>query len=137
MTDQEAFLAICIVSVACDGRIRNDEAAALRKVVENRRLFKAVSEREMSEMTTRISCLITEQGFRPVLDSAMQALSSCYHDAAVAVAAYLIGADRMIQPHEQDFLSYLSTHSAFGGELDPTQIILAFLAFHDDQLRQL
>ena len=137
MTDQESFLAICIVSVACDGRIRNDEAAALRKVLENRRLFKAVSEREMSEMTIRISCLITDQGFRPVLDSAMEALSSCYHDAAVAVATYLIGADRMIQPHEQDFLAYLATHSAFRGELDPTQVIRAFLAFHDDQLRQL
>jgi len=137
MTDQESFLAICIVSVACDGRIRNDEAAALRKVLENRRLFKAVSEREMSEMTTRISCLITDQGFRPVLDSAMESLSSCYHDAAVAVAAYLIGADRIIQPHEQDFLSYLATHSAFRGELDPTQVIRSFLAFHDDQLRQL
>ena len=107
MKDSEAFLSILIVAVACDGRIRNDEAAALRKVLENRGLFADISEREMSEMTLTISENISSAGFTTVLDSAISSLSVCYHDSVVAVATYLVGVDRHLKQENIYFVSFI------------------------------
>ena len=137
MSDREAFLSVLIVAVACDGRIRNDEAAGLRKVLENRRLFASVSEKEMSEMTLKISNEISSKGFPPVLDSAISSLSICYHDSVIAVATYLVGLDRYLKQDEQNFLEYLGTHQGFRCSVDPNLIIKSMLAFNEDKMKEL
>ena len=137
MKDSEAFLSILIVAVACDGRIRNDEAAALRKVLENRRLFADISEREMSEMTLKISENISSAGFTTVLDSAISSLSVCYHDSVVAVATYLVGVDRHLKQDEHNFLEYLETHHGFQCSFSQSMIIKSLLAFNEDKMKEI
>jgi hypothetical protein len=137
MKDSEAFLSILIVAVACDGRIRNDEAAALRKVLENRRLFADISEREMSEMTLTISENISSAGFTTVLDSAISSLSVCYHDSVVAVATYLVGVDRHLKQDEHNFLEYLETHQGFQCSFSQSMIIKSLLAFNEDKMKEI
>ena len=135
MTDVEAFLSVLIVAVACDGHIRNDEAAALRKVLENRRLFVGVSEKRMSELSLNIANEIRIKGFPLVLDSAISSLSVGYHNSVVAVATYLVGVDRYLRQDEQNFLEYLSTHPGFKCSIKPGLIVKSMLAFSEDQLK--
>ena len=137
MNNAEAFLSVLIVAVACDGRIRNDEAAALRKVLENRRLFVEISEKELSSMTKNISSKIGLKGFPVVIDEALTALSSEYHDSVVAVAAFLVGADRFLQDDEMNFLGYLSSHKQYQGAIPAETIIRSFLAFYTDKIKDL
>ena len=39
MTTPEAFAAVALAAVACDGRLGRDEAHALRRQLENRSLY--------------------------------------------------------------------------------------------------
>lgn len=135
MNNAEAFLSVLIVAVACDGRIRNDEAAALRKVLENRRLFVQISEKKLSSMTQNIVSDIGVKGFPVVVDEALMALSSEYHDSVVAVAAFLVGADRFLQDDEMNFLGYLSNHKQYKGRIAAESIIKSLLAFHSDKIK--
>ena len=53
MTEAEAFAAIAL-AVAADGKIRQDEASALRKVLEHRRLFREMSEQDMGNLSIEL-----------------------------------------------------------------------------------
>ena len=54
MTEAEAFAAIAPAAVAADGKIRQDEASALRKVLEHRRLFREMSEQDMGNLSIEL-----------------------------------------------------------------------------------
>ena len=137
MNDQEAFLSIALVTLSCDGRLRNDEAASLRRLLENRELFSDLSSREMSSMSLRISERLQAQDPILIIDEAMASLDSNYHDTVVAVCSHLVFADRVLHREERGLLNYLCTHKSFAGSLDPVAIVSAFAAFHHGTLRRL
>ena len=50
MNVREAFAAIALAAVACDGRLDRDEAHALRRQLENRSIYSGLSEAEMGDL---------------------------------------------------------------------------------------
>ena len=62
MTTPEAFAAIALAAVACDGKLGRDEAHALRCQLEYRSLYNDSSEAAMGELFDRLLQLLREQG---------------------------------------------------------------------------
>ena len=66
MTSAEAFAAVALAAVACDGSLGRDEAHALRRQLENRSLYVSCSEAEMGELFDRLLTLLRERGVGPL-----------------------------------------------------------------------
>ncbi len=75
MTTPEAFAAVALAAVACDGRLGRDEAHALRRQLENRSLYSDSSEAAMGELFDRLLLLLREQGVQGLITSALPPVS--------------------------------------------------------------
>ncbi len=108
MTSAEAFAAVALAAVACDGTLGRDEAHALRCQLENRSLYEGCSEAEMGELFDRLLTLLRERGVSGLIDSAVPALDQRQQESALAVAAHLVHADRKVTAEESEFLQRLA-----------------------------
>ena len=108
MTTPEAFAAIALAAVACDGKLGRDEAHALRCQLENRSLYSDCSEAEMGELFDRLLLLLREHGVQGLIASALPQLNRPQQQSALAVAAHLVHADRKITTEETDLLDQLT-----------------------------
>ena len=90
MTTPEAFAAVALAAVACDGRLGRDEAHALRRQLENRSLYSDSSEAAMGELFDRLLLLLREQGVQGLISSALPQLNQNQQQSALAVAAHLV-----------------------------------------------
>ena len=108
MTSAEAFAAVALAAVACDGTLGRDEAHALRLQLENRSLYVGCSEAEMGELFDRLLTLLREHGVSGLIDSAVPALDQRQQESALAVAAHLVHADRKVTAEESEFLQRLA-----------------------------
>ena len=108
MTTPEAFAAIALAAVACDGRLGRDEAHALRRQLENRSLYSNSSDAEMGELFDRLLLLLREQGVQGLIASAIPQLNRSQQQSALAVAAHLVHADCKITAEETALLDQLS-----------------------------
>jgi len=108
MTSAEAFAAVALAAVACDGSLGRDEAQALRRQLEHRSLYVSCSEAEMGELFDRLLTLLRERGVAGLIDSAVPVLDQRQQESALAVAAHLVHADRKVTPEESEFLERLA-----------------------------
>ena len=108
MTTQEAFAAIALAAVACDGRLGRDEAHALRCQLEYRSLYSDSSEAAMGQLFDRLLLLLRDQGVDGLIASALPQLNARQQQSALAVAAHLVHADRKVTPEETEFLQQLT-----------------------------
>ena len=109
MTTQEAFAAIALAAVACDGRLGRDEAHALRCQLEYRSLYSDSSEAAMGQLFDRLLLLLRDQGVDGLIASALPQLNARQQQSALAVAAHLVHADRKVTPEETEFLDQLTS----------------------------
>ena len=109
MTTQEAFAAIALAAVACDGRLGRDEAHALRCQLEYRSLYSDSSEAAMGELFDRLLLLLRDKGVDGLIASALPQLNARQQQSALAVAAHLVHADRKVTPEETEFLDQLTS----------------------------
>ena len=96
MTTPEAFAAVALAAVACDGRLGRDEAHALRRQLENRSLYSDSSEAAMGDLFDSLLLLLRDQGVQGLITSALPQLNRIQQQSALAVAAHLVHADRKI-----------------------------------------
>jgi tellurite resistance protein len=108
MQSSEAFAAIALAAVGCDGQLGREEALALRSQLEFRTPFRDASEQAMGELFDGLLTQLREQGVSSLIVSAASALSASQRETALALAAHLVFADRQVQPEEQAFLQELS-----------------------------
>tara|TARA_B100001939_G_scaffold310416_1_gene292344 strand:+ start:57 stop:467 length:411 start_codon:yes stop_codon:yes gene_type:complete len=135
MTEAEAFAAIALAAVAADGKIRQDEASALRKALEHRHLFREMDQQVMGCLASDLMGSLERDGVRNLIDRALLKLSPDLQESALAVAANLVYADRWIQPKEQAFLDYLVSEVNLSPGVNAASIVRAFEVFHRDTLR--
>jgi tellurite resistance protein len=135
MTEAEAFAAIALAAVAADGKIRQDEASALRKVLEHRRLFSEMSEQAMGNLSIELMQSLESDGVRGLMDRALLKLSPDLQESALAVAAHLVYSDRWVKPQEKEFLNYLVDQVKLPEGSDGASIVRAFEIFYRDTLR--
>ena len=133
MTTPEAFAAIALAAVACDGKLGRDEAHALRCQLEYRSLYKDCTDAAMGELFDRLLLLLRDQGVQGLIDSALPQLNDRQQQSALAVAAHLVHADRRITPEETDLLNQLSRQMSLP-ENEARMVIEAIEALNRDML---
>ena len=108
MTESEAFAAIALATVACDGILGKDEAHALRRQLEYRTPYKDRSEREMAMLFDQLLKRLREHGSSQLIKDALPHLKQPQKETALAVAIQLVHADRTVTTEEQAFLNELA-----------------------------
>ena len=133
MTTQEAFAAIALAAVACDGRLGRDEAHALRCQLEYRSLYSDSSEAAMGELFDRLLLLLRDQGVDGLIASALPQLNARQQQSALAVAANLVHADRKVTPEETEFLDQLTSQMSLPVN-EARMVVQAIEALNRDML---
>ena len=133
MNSAEAFAAIALAAVACDGSLGRDEAHALRTQLEYRSWYSSSTEADMGDLFDRLLHNLRDQGVGGLIEQALPVLSSSQQQSALAVAAHLTHADRNITEEESAFLHDLSQRMALpAGEA--ASILVAIEALNRDRL---
>ena len=134
MDTADAFAAIALGAVACDGVLDKDEAHALRTHLEYRAPYNKKSDSEMGELFDRLlSVLRQKQGLNNLVDEALPALTVRQQETALALAAQLVHADRVVAQEERDFLDTLCQRMAIP-DGDAQGIVAAIMTLNRDIL---
>jgi len=134
MDTADAFAAIALGAVACDGVLDKDEVHALRTHLEYRAPYNKKSDSEMGELFDRLlSVLRQKQGLNNLVDEALPALTVRQQETALALAAQLVHADRVVAQEERDFLDTLCQRMAIPDE-DAQDIVAAIMTLNRDIL---
>jgi hypothetical protein len=108
MTPAEAFAALALVAVACDGSLEREEAHALREQLESRTPFRNLSEASMGAMFDHLLELLRSDGWQGLLSQALPALSPEQQETGLAIAAHLVHCDRLVQQVELSMLESMA-----------------------------
>ena len=133
MNSAEAFAAVALAAVACDGSLGRDEAHALRTQLEYRSLYSGSSEAEMGDLFDQLLHRLRDQGVSGLVDEALPVLTLAPQQSALAVAAYLAHADRTVTKDESAFLQDLAQRMALP-DGEAATILMAIEALNRDSL---
>ena len=97
MTPSQAFAAVALAAVACDGTLGRDEARALRSQLEFRSPYRNLSEKAMGDLFDGLLNQLRQSGWRALLHEAIQALDPGQQETCLAMAAQLVRCDRVVQ----------------------------------------
>ncbi|MEB3173232.1 MAG: tellurite resistance TerB family protein [Cyanobacteriota bacterium] len=133
MTPPEAFAAICLAAVGCDGQLGREEAQALRQQLEFRTPYQQLSEQAMGELFDQLLTRLREQGWSQLVAEAIPVLAPDQQETVLALACHLVRADRQVQPVEETFLAQLINGMQLSDERGE-QISEAIAVLHRDAL---
>ena len=133
MNSAEAFAAVALAAVACDGGLGRDEAHALRLQLEYRSLYSSNSEAAMGELFDQLLAVLRQRGVTGLVEEALPVLSPRQQQSALAVAAHLVHADKRVNPEEKDFLQQLVSKVELP-ENEANMIVVAIEALNRDML---
>ena len=100
MTPSEAFAAIALIAVACDGSLDREEAHALRQELSSRSPYRDLSEVRMGELFDELLDQLRRDGWEGLLDASLPALTSDQQETALAMAAQLVHSDQIVREQE-------------------------------------
>lgn len=112
----EAFAAIALAAVACDGELASLEARELRQQLEYRRPYRDAGSEAMIALLDRLLRLLREQGWEELASQAAPLLTDDQRETALALAAQLTQADHVESSVEQGFLDTLAQQLAITTE---------------------
>lgn len=133
MTPREAFAAIALVAVACDGTLDRQEAHALREQLEGRHPYRQATEEEMGSLFDGLLQQLRSHGWQQLLAQALATLNAPQQETALAMAAQLVYCDRVVQPQEQELLAAMAEQVVIGAER-ARQILEVIAILHRDSL---
>lgn len=112
----EAFAAIALAAVACDGELASLEARELRQQLEYRRPYRDAGSEAMIALLDRLLRLFREHGWEELASQAAPLLTDDQRETALALAAQLTQADHVESSVEQGFLDTLAQQLAITTE---------------------
>lgn len=133
MDSAEAFAAIALGAVACDGVLGKDEAHALRRQLEFRTPYNQRTEAAMGELFDRLLKILRDQGLDVLVAQSLQSLNNPQQETALALAAQLVHADRVVEVAETEFLNKLCDAMTLP-EGQARGIVAAIMALNRDSL---
>jgi hypothetical protein len=133
MTPAEAFAAIALAAVACDGMVDAQEAAMLRVQLEGRHPFRERSEESMGVLFEGLLDQLQAEGWRTLISRAIPVLTASQRETALAMAAHLIHGDRRVNTEEIRLLGELAVQMGLAdGRAE--QILEVIAVLHNDSL---
>lgn len=134
MTPSEAFAAIGLAAVACDGVLDGDEAAMLRQLLEVRSPYRDLGDAVMAAMFDGLLGRLKSGGWEELIAEAAPVLTQPQQETAFAMAALLVHTNRSFKPVEQQMLARLGELIAVPA--DRCSAILEVMAvLHRDSLK--
>lgn len=133
MTAAEAFAAIALAAVACDGSIDPHEAALLRSALEGRHPFRNRSEESMGVLFEGLLDQLHAGGWRALIHQAIPVLTPGQRETALAMAAHLAHGDRQVGDDEIRLLQELAAQMALP-DGRAKQILEVIAVLHRDSL---
>lgn len=104
----EAFAAIALAAVACDGELAALEARGLRQQLEYRHPYRDYSDAAMAALLDRLLQILRQQGCAALVAQSVPHLRQEQRETALAVAADLTLADHVASSAEVQFLQDLA-----------------------------
>lgn len=133
MTAAEAFAALALVAVACDGSLDREEAHNLREQLQDRTPYRELSEESMGAMFDALLAELRREGWRGLLERALPQLTAAQQETGLAMAAQLVHCDRIVHEEEQRMLTFLAQKSALPPERS-AQILEVIALLNRDSL---
>ncbi|MCP9929989.1 tellurite resistance TerB family protein [Cyanobium sp. AMD-g] len=134
MNPSEAFAAIGLAAVACDGALDADEAAMLRQLLEVRSPYSNLGEAVMGAMFDGLLGRLRTGGWETLLMEAAPELTPVQQETAYAMAALLVHTNRSFKPVEQQMLKRLGELISVPADRC-SQILEVMAVLHRDSLR--
>lgn len=119
-TPAEAFAAIALAAVACDGELDGLEARRLRQQLEYRQPYCESGDEEMVRMLDQLLQILRENGCDALVAQATPLLDPTQKETALAVAADLTRADHVETGSERRFLERLAEQLQISPERSAT-----------------
>jgi hypothetical protein len=133
MTPAEAFAAIALVAVACDGVVDPHEAQLLRSQLDDRHPYVGHSEETMGHLFEGLLDQLHADGWRALMSRAIPVLSPSQQETALAMAAHLTHGDCSLTLEEEGLLKEMAALMSL--PKDRTEQILEVIAMlHRDSL---
>ena len=108
MTPDQAFAAIALAAVGCDGQLGREEARLLRNQLEFRQPYCSQNELAMATLFDQLLAVLRSEGWSALVAQAVPVLVPEQRETALALAAHLVRADRSVSAEEEGFLAELS-----------------------------
>jgi hypothetical protein len=134
MNPSEAFAAIGLAAVACDGVLDDDEATMLRQLLELRSPYRDLGDAVMAPLFDDLLDRLQADGWEALIIQAAPVLTAAQQETAYAMAALLVHANRSFQPVEQQLMARLAELIAVPAERC-RQILDVMTVLHRDSLR--
>src|SRR4051812_30731407 len=103
LTENEAFGAVVLISVAIDGDISDEELITLAVSLEKMEMFEDYEEDDYSEMFEKVAKAVKKQGTDAVMQMAADALDTELKETAFAMSVDLLLADGEVSEKEEVF----------------------------------
>ncbi|EAW36838.1 hypothetical protein L8106_26792 [Lyngbya sp. PCC 8106] len=107
LTPAEAFAAIALTAVAADGIITDSESQIIKSTLARMDLFGEYTAENKTKMIQRLLEQIENQGYEPLMQSAITKLPANLKDTAFAVATDIILSDGDLADEEEELLNAL------------------------------
>lgn len=120
LTPADAVMAVAIMGVSADGRLKDREIDSLKSVLVSSPLFEEVG--DAGEYMGCIAAAIADKGRDAVLEEAAALLTPGLRETAYAWAVYMVAADRKVVTAEHRFLGALrkklGLHGVLAGKIN-------------------
>jgi tellurite resistance protein len=103
-TQQQALSAVCLLAVASDGMIEQDEVNRIVTSIAGKKLFNGAGINDLGRMLQNSAKLVEQRGSGPVIAAVKQSLPLDLRETGFAIAADLTLSDGTMSKREQDFL---------------------------------
>jgi hypothetical protein len=133
MNAAEAFAAIALVAVACDGVVDPLEARLLRAQLDGRQPYSEQSEESMGRLFEALLDQLHSEGWRALISLAIPALSMDQQETALAMAAHLVHGDQSLSAEENGLLTEMASLMALPAQRS-AQILEVIAVLHRDSL---
>lgn len=108
MEAAEAFAAIALVAIACDGVVDPKEAQLLRSQLDGRHPYAQRSEESMGRLFEGLIHQLQAEGWQSLVAQAIPALSTPQQETALAMAAQLVHGDQLLRAEEARLLDEMA-----------------------------
>lgn len=133
MTADEAFAAIALVAVACDGVVDPLEARLLRAQLDGRHPYRERGEESMGRLFEELLHQLHAHGWRSLISQAIPALSFVQQETALAMAAHLVHGDQSVSAEELGLLKEMASLMTLPSHRSD-QILDVIAVLHRDSL---
>ena len=107
LSPAESFAAICLVAIASDGYLSDQEGKEMTMLLSRMQLFRSYSSDVMQRLMDKLMSLLKQQGPSSLINLAKASLPHDLRPTAFALATDLVLVDGAVTSQEQAFLDDL------------------------------